>query len=123
MKHVFNKLSGAMAMSPDSEGLCAAVEAGVGSNLTQPEVLASVMILGRNSLVLYIYIKCYLGTYKYIGHTGFILYLVCGNIIYLDIGNLMVYLSKKKKKKNEKCSHIPEHTHTHTHRCIVGEGA
>ena len=51
-------------MSPDSEGLGAAVEAGVGSTVTQPsgisyvclytffsEVLASVMILGRNSLL------------------------------------------------------------------------
>ena len=32
----FNKRSGAVVMSPDSEGLCAAVVAGVGSNLTQP---------------------------------------------------------------------------------------
>ena len=32
----FNKLSGAVVMSPDSEGLGAAVVAGVGSNLTQP---------------------------------------------------------------------------------------
>ena len=53
----FNKRSGAVVMSPDSEGLGAAVVAGVGSNLTQPsgisyfslytfsEVLASLMIL------------------------------------------------------------------------------
>ena len=53
-------------MSPDSEGLGAAVVAGVGSNLTQPsgisyfslytfsEVLASVMILGRNSLLKFV---------------------------------------------------------------------
>ena len=59
----FNKRSGAVVMSPDSEGLCAAVVAGVDSNLTQPrgisyfslytfsEVLASVLILGRNSLL------------------------------------------------------------------------
>ena len=33
---VFNKRSGAVAMSPDSEGLGAAVVAGVGSTLTQP---------------------------------------------------------------------------------------
>ena len=32
----FYKRSGAVAMSPDSEGLGAAVVAGVGSNLTQP---------------------------------------------------------------------------------------
>ena len=51
-------------MSPDSEGLGAAVEAGVGANLTQPsgssyfslyiifsEELASAMILGRNALL------------------------------------------------------------------------
>ena len=50
-------------MFPDSEGLGATVEAGVGSNLTQPsgisyffihffsEVLTSVMILGRSSLL------------------------------------------------------------------------
>ena len=62
MKPVFNKRSGAVVMSPDSEGLGAADEAGLGSNLTQPsdisyfslytfsEVLASLMILDRNSL-------------------------------------------------------------------------
>ena len=51
-------------MSPDSEGLGASVVSGVGSDLTQPsgisyfslytffsEVIASVMILGRNSLL------------------------------------------------------------------------
>ena len=32
----FNKRSGAVVMSPDSEGLGASVLAGVGSNLTQP---------------------------------------------------------------------------------------
>ena len=32
----FNKHSGAVVMSPDSEGIGAAIEAGVGSNLTQP---------------------------------------------------------------------------------------
>ena len=60
---IFYKRSGAVVMSPDSEGLGAAVVAGVGSYFTQPsgiayfslytffsEVLASVMILGRNSL-------------------------------------------------------------------------
>ena len=36
MKLVFNKRSGAVVMSPDSEGLGAAVVAGVGSSLTQP---------------------------------------------------------------------------------------
>ena len=36
MKLVFNKRSGAVVMSLDSEGLGAAVVAGVGSNLTQP---------------------------------------------------------------------------------------
>ena len=36
MKLVFNKRSGAVVMSPDSEGRGAAVVAGVGSNLTQP---------------------------------------------------------------------------------------
>ena len=36
MKLVLNKRSGAVVMSPDSEGLDAAVVAGVGSNLTQP---------------------------------------------------------------------------------------
>ena len=36
MKLVFNKPSGAVVMSPDSEGLGAAVVAGVGSNLPQP---------------------------------------------------------------------------------------
>ena len=58
-------------MSPDSEGLNAAVVAGVGSSLTQPsgisyfsqyifsKVLASVMILGRNSLLMFIYIEIY----------------------------------------------------------------
>ena len=35
-KTCFNKRSGAVAMSPDAEGLGATVEAGVGSNLTQP---------------------------------------------------------------------------------------
>ena len=35
MKLVFNKRSGAVVMSPDSEGLGAAVVAGVGSSLTQ----------------------------------------------------------------------------------------
>ena len=57
----FNKRSGAVVMSPDSEGLSAAVVAGVGSSLTLvfhispytlfSEVLASVLILGRNSLL------------------------------------------------------------------------
>ena len=54
-------------MSPESEGLGAAVVAGVGSNLTQPssisyfylytffsEIFASVMILGRNSLLKFV---------------------------------------------------------------------
>ena len=36
MKLVFNKRSGAVVMSPDSEGLGAAVVAGVGSKLIQP---------------------------------------------------------------------------------------
>ena len=64
MKLVFNKRSGVVVMSPDSEGLGAAVVSDVDSNLTQhscisyfslytffSEVIASVMILGRNSLV------------------------------------------------------------------------
>ena len=55
------------AVSLDSEGSGAAVVAGVGSNLTQPrgisyfslyiffsEVLASVMILGRNSFLKFV---------------------------------------------------------------------
>ena len=58
--------SGAAVISPDSEGLRAAVAAGVGSNFTQPsgisyfslytfsEVLASVMILDRNSLLKFV---------------------------------------------------------------------
>ena len=62
MKLVFNKGSGAVVMSL-TEGLGAAVVAGVGSKLTQPsgisyfslylfsEVLASVIILGLNSLL------------------------------------------------------------------------
>ena len=68
MKLVFNKRSGAMYKSLDSEGLGVAVESGVGSNLTQPsgilyfslytlffsEVLASVMILDRNSLLKFV---------------------------------------------------------------------
>ena len=36
MKLVFNKRSGVVVMSPDSEGLGAAIVAGAGSNLTQP---------------------------------------------------------------------------------------
>ena len=36
MLYVFNKRSGAVVMSPESEGLGAAVVAGVGSNLDQP---------------------------------------------------------------------------------------
>ena len=36
MKLVFKKRSGAVVMSPDSERLGAAIEVGVGSNLTQP---------------------------------------------------------------------------------------
>ena len=36
MKLVFNKRSGAVVMSPDSEWLGAAIVAGVGSNLTHP---------------------------------------------------------------------------------------
>ena len=65
MKLVINKRSGTVVMSPDSGWLGAAVVVGVGSNLTQAqwyfiflpvhfffsEVLASVMILGRNSLL------------------------------------------------------------------------
>ena len=66
MKLVFNKRSGAVVMSPDSEGLGTAVVATVGLNLTQPvvfhispyrlfsEVLASVMILGQNSLLKFV---------------------------------------------------------------------
>ena len=57
---------GAVVMSPDSEGLGAAVEAGVGSNLIQPgvflistytlfsEVHESVLILDRNSLLKFV---------------------------------------------------------------------
>ena len=36
MKHIFNQRSDAVVMSTDSEGLGAAVVAGLGSNLTQP---------------------------------------------------------------------------------------
>ena len=36
MKLVFNKRSGAVVMSPDTEGQGAAVEAGLGSNFAQP---------------------------------------------------------------------------------------
>ena len=36
----FNKRSGAVVMSPDSEGLGADAVAGVGSNLTQPSVIS-----------------------------------------------------------------------------------
>ena len=66
MKLVFNKRSGAVVMSPDSEGLGAPVEAGVDSNLPQAsgisyfslytfsEVLASVMIPGWNSLLKFV---------------------------------------------------------------------
>ena len=67
MKLVLNKRGGALVMSPDSEGLGAVTVAGVGSNLTQPsgisyfslytffsEVLASVMILGRNALLKFV---------------------------------------------------------------------
>ena len=62
----FNKRICAVVMSPDSEGLGAAIVAGVGSNLTQLSgisylslytffsVLASVMILGRNSLLKFV---------------------------------------------------------------------
>ena len=69
MKRSFKKRSGAVNISPDSERLGAAVVAGVGSNLTQPsgisyfslytfsEVLASVMILGRNSLLKFVLFK------------------------------------------------------------------
>ena len=72
MKLVFNKRNGAVVMSPNSEGLGAAAVAGVGSNLTQPsgisyfylytfsEVLASVMILGRNSSLKFVYIYMYM---------------------------------------------------------------
>ena len=64
---MFNKLRGSVVMSPDSEGLDATVEAGVGSNLTQPsgisyfslynfvsEVLASVIIFGQNYLLKFV---------------------------------------------------------------------
>ena len=66
MKLVFNKRGGAVVMSPDSEGLGAAVKAGVSSNLIHPvvlhispytlfsEELASVMIRGRNSLLKFV---------------------------------------------------------------------
>ena len=36
MKLVLNKRSGAVVMTPDSEGVGAAVVTGVGTNLTQP---------------------------------------------------------------------------------------
>ena len=64
MKFALDKRSSAVVMSPDFEGLDAAVGAAVVSNLTRPsgisffsthiffsEALASVMILGRNSLL------------------------------------------------------------------------
>ena len=66
MKLVFNKCSTAVVMSTDSEGLGAAFEADVfRTSLSQvvyhistytlfPEVLASVMILGRNSLLKFV---------------------------------------------------------------------
>ena len=47
---LFNKRSGAVVMSPDSEGLGAAVVAGVGSSLTQSS--------GISYFSLYIYIHC-----------------------------------------------------------------
>ena len=63
----FNKRSGAVVMTPDSEGLGAAVVAGVGSKphsaqwyfIFLPihffsEVLASVLILGWNSLLKFV---------------------------------------------------------------------
>ena len=45
MKLVLNKRSGAVVMSADSEGLCAAVEAGGGSKLTQPSGISYLPIL------------------------------------------------------------------------------
>ena len=63
----FNQRSGVVVRSPDSEGLGAAVVAGVDSNLTQPsgisyfslytffsEILACVMILVRKSLLKFV---------------------------------------------------------------------
>ena len=53
--------SGAVVMSPDSEGIGAAVEAGMDSNLTLPSgishfsgVLATVMILSLKSLLKFV---------------------------------------------------------------------
>ena len=40
MRLVLNKRSGAVVMSPDSEGLGAAVVASVGSNLSQPSAIS-----------------------------------------------------------------------------------
>ena len=64
MKRFFNKSSGEVVMAPDPKGLGSAIAAGVGSNITQPvgisyffqstfflDVLESVVILGRNSLL------------------------------------------------------------------------
>ena len=66
MKLVFNKRSGTVVMSPESEGLVAAVLAGVGSSSLSPvvfhissytlfsEVLVSVLIIGRNTLLKFV---------------------------------------------------------------------
>ena len=70
MKLVFNKSSGAMVMSPDSDRLAAPVVTGVRNSLSSvlfhispyryfSEVLASVMILIRNSLLKFVKILNY----------------------------------------------------------------
>ena len=55
MKFVVNKRSGAVVMSPDSEGLGAAVVAGVVSNLTQPSDISyfSKYIFFRSTCIRY----------------------------------------------------------------------
>ena len=47
---IFNKRSGAVVMSPNSEGLGAAVVAGVGSNLTQPSGISYFSLYSQTCL-------------------------------------------------------------------------
>ena len=49
MKLLFNKRSGAVVMSPDSEGLDGAVEGGVSSNYTQPSRISCVFVYSYES--------------------------------------------------------------------------
>ena len=87
MKLVFNKRSGTVVMSPDSEGLAAAVVAGVGSSLTSFHISSYIYMLCIYFMNLYIYIYAI-----YIFHESLYIYMLCIYFMNLYIYIYMLYI-------------------------------